>query len=57
VGRGATAVSDELRFNSVAQAVAIPWYKDAALDASAFDFASQARDIWAFPNNAKTNPA
>jgi hypothetical protein len=57
VGRGATAVSDELRFNSFAQAVAIPWYKDAALDASAFEFASQVRDIWAFPNNAKTNTA
>ncbi|KAM6513599.1 hypothetical protein FALCPG4_015986 [Fusarium falciforme] len=57
VGRGATAVSDELRFNSFAQAVAIPWYKDAALDTQAFSFASQVRDIWAYPNSAKTNPA
>ncbi|KAH7368017.1 FAD binding domain-containing protein [Plectosphaerella cucumerina] len=57
VGRGATGVSDELRFNSFAQAVAIPWYRDAALDTQAFSFASQVRDIWASPDSGKTNTA
>ncbi|KAK0386874.1 hypothetical protein NLU13_5187 [Sarocladium strictum] len=57
VGRGATAVSDELRFNSFAQAVVIPWYTDASLDDTAFAFASKVRDIWAYPYNAKTNNA
>lgn len=57
VGRGATAVSDELRFNSFAQAVVIPWYKDAVLDARALGFASQVRDIWASPGHARSNHA
>ncbi|KAM0277212.1 hypothetical protein ACHAQH_005995 [Verticillium albo-atrum] len=57
VGRGATAVHDELRFDSFAQAIALPWYKDAALDTQALDFASKVRDIWSFSANAKVNPA
>ncbi|KAI6358504.1 hypothetical protein MCOR31_009845 [Pyricularia oryzae] len=57
VGRGATAVHDELRFNSFGRAVVIPWYKDAALDGQALDFASQVRDIWSGPAGGKRNPA
>ncbi|KAL5935606.1 hypothetical protein ACKVV7_000361 [Pyricularia oryzae] len=57
VGRGATAVHDELRFNSFGQAVVIPWYKDAALDGQALDFASKVRDIWSGPAGGKRNPA
>ncbi|KAI6582550.1 hypothetical protein MCOR06_008516 [Pyricularia oryzae] len=57
VGRGATAVHDKLRFNSFGQAVVIPWYKDAALDGQALDFASKVRDIWSGPAGGKRNPA
>ncbi|KAH7014139.1 FAD binding domain-containing protein [Microdochium trichocladiopsis] len=57
VGRGATAVHDELRFDSFAQAVVIPWYKDLALDTQALDFASKVRDIWAGPAGGKKNSA
>ncbi|CRK22468.1 hypothetical protein BN1723_002906 [Verticillium longisporum] len=57
VGRGATAVQDELRFDSFANGIVIPWYKDAALDTQALDFASKVRDIWSFSPNAKANPA
>lgn len=56
VGRGASAVPDELRFDSFAQAVAIPWYEDASLDAQALDFASKARDLMAGPAGGKANP-
>ncbi|KAM0321726.1 hypothetical protein ACHAQA_009965 [Verticillium albo-atrum] len=56
VGRGATAVHDELRFDSFAQAIALPWYEDAALDPQALDFASKVRDIWSFSASAKVNP-
>ncbi|KAJ1323062.1 fumiquinazoline A oxidase [Microdochium nivale] len=57
VGRGASAVSDELRFNSFAQAIVIPWYQDAGLDAQAEVFASTVRDLLAGPAGGKKSPA
>ncbi|KAK2610114.1 hypothetical protein N8I77_003569 [Diaporthe amygdali] len=56
VPAGSAAFQEELRQEAFAQAIVIPWYEDAALDAQAEAFGSQVRDIWSFSSNATSNP-
>ncbi|KAI3390609.1 hypothetical protein diail_9088, partial [Diaporthe ilicicola] len=53
---GSAAFSDALRQEAFAQAIVIPWYEDAALDAQAEEFGSAVRDIWSFSSSAVANP-
>lgn len=53
---GSTAFAEEKRRGAFAQAIVIPWYEDAALDAQAEAFGAQVRDIWSFSSSAVANP-
>ncbi|KAK2063696.1 FAD binding domain-containing protein [Colletotrichum caudatum] len=54
--RGSTALQEALRRDAFAQAIVIPWYTDAALDAEALDFGRKVRDIWSYTGPATKNP-
>ncbi|KAK2035310.1 FAD binding domain-containing protein [Colletotrichum zoysiae] len=54
--RGSTALQEALRRDAFAQAIVIPWYTDAALDAEALDFGRKVRDIWSYTEPATKNP-
>ncbi|KAH6988389.1 FAD binding domain-containing protein [Ilyonectria destructans] len=56
VGRGKSAMHDELRFGAFAQAIVIPWYEDASLDTAALTFGSKVRSIWSFSTTPTVNP-
>lgn len=56
VPAGSTAFAEEKRRGAFAQAIVIPWYEDAALDAQAEAFGAQVRDIWKFSSSAVANP-
>lgn len=56
VPAGSTAFAEEKRHEAFAQAIVIPWYEDAALDAQAEAFGAQVRDIWSFSSSAVANP-
>lgn len=56
VPAGSTAFAEEKRHEAFAQAIVIPWYEDAALDAQAEAFGSAVRDIWSFSSSAVANP-
>lgn len=53
---GSAALQEALRHEAFAQAIVIPWYEDAALDAQAEAFGAQVRDIWSFSSSAVVNP-
>ncbi|KAI8934141.1 hypothetical protein NX059_008896 [Plenodomus lindquistii] len=57
---GSVAMNENLRRNGAfSQAIVIPWYEDAALDAEALAFGSKVRSLWsrsATPNNDPTYP-
>lgn len=53
---GSAALQEALRHEAFAQAIVIPWYEDAALDAQAEAFGAQVRDIWSFSSSAVANP-
>ncbi|GKT50090.1 FAD-linked oxidoreductase azaL [Colletotrichum spaethianum] len=54
--KGSAALQEALRRDAFAQAIVIPWYTDAALDAEAQDFGSKVRDIWSYSSPATKNP-
>ncbi|KAL1883346.1 hypothetical protein Daus18300_000404 [Diaporthe australafricana] len=56
VAAGSAAFQDELRHEAFAEAIVIPWYEDAALDAQAEEFGSKVRDIWSDSSSAVANP-
>ncbi|KAJ0161522.1 6-hydroxy-D-nicotine oxidase [Colletotrichum tanaceti] len=53
---GSAALQEALRRDAFAQAVVIPWYTDAALDAEAEEFGRSVRDIWSASETATSNP-
>ncbi|EFQ34334.1 FAD binding domain-containing protein [Colletotrichum graminicola] len=54
--KGSAALQEALRRDAFAQAIVIPWYTDAALDAEALDFGRKVRDIWSYTETATKNP-
>ncbi|KAK2017437.1 FAD binding domain-containing protein [Colletotrichum eremochloae] len=54
--KGSAALQEALRRDAFAQAIVIPWYTDAALDAEAQDFGRKVRDIWSYTETATKNP-
>ncbi|KAF1942364.1 FAD binding domain-containing protein [Clathrospora elynae] len=56
---GSAAMNEALRRDAFAQAIVIPWYDDASLDAEALKFGSSVRALWTrstTPNNDPTYP-
>lgn len=53
---GDVSFNPSLRRDAFAQAIVIPWYSDAGLDAEALAFGSKVRDIWSDAPNATQNP-
>ncbi|KZL63352.1 fad binding domain-containing protein [Colletotrichum incanum] len=54
--KGSAALQEELRRAAFAQAIVIPWYTDAALDAEAQNSGRRIRDIWSYSVTATENP-
>ncbi|WQF86757.1 Putative berberine/berberine, FAD-binding domain, PCMH-type, FAD-binding, type PCMH, subdomain 1 [Colletotrichum destructivum] len=54
--KGSAALQEALRRDAFAQALVIPWYTDAALDAEADEFGRSVRSIWTSPKKATRNP-
>ncbi|KAK1579946.1 FAD binding domain-containing protein [Colletotrichum navitas] len=54
--KDSAALQEALRTDAFAQAIVLPWYPDAALDAEALDFGRKVRDIWSYTETATTNP-
>jgi hypothetical protein len=54
---GSAAMNERLRSDAFAQAIVIPWYTDAKLDAEAEKFGEKVRALWSFTGNPKSNPS
>jgi hypothetical protein len=54
---GSAALNDKLRREAFAQAIVLPWYTDAGLDAEAEKFGEKVRSLWSYTGNPKNNPA
>jgi FAD/FMN-containing dehydrogenase len=56
---GSAAMNEKLRTEAFAQAIVIPWYTDASLDAEAEEFGQKVRALWSYTpgGNPKNNPA
>ncbi|EMD97789.1 hypothetical protein COCC4DRAFT_200932 [Bipolaris maydis ATCC 48331] len=53
---GSVALNEALRRDAFAQALVIPWYDDASLDAEALDFGSKVRALWSRSSDPKNDP-
>ncbi|KAH7084837.1 hypothetical protein BKA63DRAFT_401906 [Paraphoma chrysanthemicola] len=53
---GSAAFNERLRKEAFAQAIVIPWYTDASLDAEAEAFGAKVRALWSYTSDAKSNP-
>ncbi|KAF2846305.1 FAD-binding domain-containing protein [Plenodomus tracheiphilus IPT5] len=54
---GSAAMNEDLRRNGAfAQAIVIPWYEDASLDAEALAFGSKVRSLWSRSATPKNDP-
>jgi hypothetical protein len=53
---GSTALNEALRRDAFAQAIVIPWYDDASLDAEALSFGSKVRALWTRSSDPKNDP-
>ncbi|KAF9693118.1 hypothetical protein EKO04_008652 [Ascochyta lentis] len=51
-----TALNPALRDPAFAQAIVIPWYTDADVDAAALAFGRKVRDLWSDSTDARRNP-
>jgi hypothetical protein len=51
-----TAMNEALRRDAFSQAIVIPWYDDASLDAEALEFGSKVRALWTRSSNPKNDP-
>lgn len=54
---GSAALNEKLRREAFAQAIVIPWYTDASLDAEAEKFGEKVRALWSYTPNPKNNPS
>lgn len=54
---GSAAFNEKLRREAFAQAIVIPWYTDASLDAEAEQFGEKVRALWSYTPNPKNNPS
>lgn len=53
---GSAAMNEAFRRDAFSQAIVIPWYDDASLDAEALEFGSKVRALWTRGNNPKNDP-
>jgi hypothetical protein len=49
-------MNEALRRDAFSQAIVIPWYDDASLDAEALEFGSKVRALWTRSSNPKNDP-
>ena len=54
---GSAAMDERRRKEAFAQAIVIPWYTDASLDAEALSFGEKVRALWSYTPDPKNNPA
>lgn len=54
---GSAAMDERRRKEAFAQAIVIPWYTDASLDAEALKFGEKVRALWSYTADPKNNPA
>jgi FAD/FMN-containing dehydrogenase len=54
---GSAAMNEKLRTEAFAQAIVIPWYTDASMDAEATTFAEKVRALWSYNADPKDNPS
>lgn len=57
VPAGSAAMDERRRKDAFAQAIVIPWYTDASLDAEALKFGEKVRALWSYTADPKNNPA
>jgi FAD/FMN-containing dehydrogenase len=53
---GSAAMNEALRRDAFAQAIVIPWYDDASVDAEALEFGSKVRALWTRSGNPQNDP-
>lgn len=53
---GSAAMNEALRRGAFSQAIVIPWYEDASLDAEALEFGSKVRSLWTRSDDPKNDP-